>query len=578
MANAAHTKWTREEIAEREVGVTAVSRRMSYVFVFGFLLTILSVPVIQQVIEVRAGLAAKGQLVWPKAYGVVAIPGAALRSVGDPANGGLWDRLQAGNTHFMQDAKAYEKALEDDSFLAQATLPRTQDFTAAYLGLGNEQVYLGRDGWLFYQPEVAYLSGEGFLRPDFLRARARSGRADEKVQPDPLKAILQFRDQLAQRGIHLILMPAPVKPMIEPERLTNRYYAPLPIPLQNPSYPAFLLALKNADVDVLDVSEALAQAKLQTGNHQYLLTDTHWTPEAMELAAGLLAQKIQALGLLNSSGMEFQRSIRIVSNIGDIANMLKLPASSNLYPEQTVTIHPVQKADGSPWTSDPTASILFLGDSFSNIYSLEPMNWGASAGLVEQLSYNIHQPVDTLLRNDAGAHSTRELLAKDLALGHDRLAGKKILVWEFAMRELSVGDWKLVDLKQREASVRPPPSAAQFYVPTDGAAPIHVTAIVREVSKVPRPGTVPYKDQVFAVHLAGLSGEGIPGGREAVVYLFGMKGNVLTPASQWKPDDHVALDLRSWNDVSDKYDRLNRSELDNADLQLESPCWGEPSQ
>jgi alginate O-acetyltransferase complex protein AlgJ len=29
--------------------------------------------------------------------------------------------------------------------------------------------------------------------------------------------------------------------------------------------------------------------------------------------------------------------------------------------------------------------------------------------------------------------------------GEDRLAGKRVLIWEFASRELSVGDWKPID-------------------------------------------------------------------------------------------------------------------------------------
>ena len=104
----------------------------------------------------------------PKAYEVVDIPVATGKALADPANGGPWDRFQAANTEFLRDAKAYEKALEDDSFLAHASLPYTQNFTAAFLGLGNEQVYLGRDGWLFYQPEVAYLEWDrAFSGPNF---------------------------------------------------------------------------------------------------------------------------------------------------------------------------------------------------------------------------------------------------------------------------------------------------------------------------------------------------------------------------------------------------------------------------
>ena len=103
--------------------------------------------------------------------------------------------------------------------LRDRALPHAQAFTAEFLGLGNEQVLLGRKRWLFYEPDVAYLTGPGFLDSSFQRSRARSGdsSATRAIQPDPLKAIVQFRDQLKSRGIHLVIMPIPVKPMIEPE-------------------------------------------------------------------------------------------------------------------------------------------------------------------------------------------------------------------------------------------------------------------------------------------------------------------------------------------------------------------------
>ena len=55
--------------------------------------------------------------------------------------------------------------------------------------------------------------------------------------------------------------------------------------------------------------------------------------------------------------------------------------------------------------------------------------------------------MDALRRNDAGAYATREMLAREIAGGCDRLAGKKVVIWQFAARELAQGDWKLIDLK-----------------------------------------------------------------------------------------------------------------------------------
>jgi len=107
-----------------------------------------------------------------------------------------------------------------------------------------------------------------------------------------------------------------------------------------------------------------------------------------------------------------------------------------------VRLRQILTARGEYWRPDETADVLVLGDSFSNIYSLDTMGWGESAGLIEQLSFELQRPLDCLVINDNGAYATRALLARELARGRDRLAGKRLVIWQFAMRELSAGDWK----------------------------------------------------------------------------------------------------------------------------------------
>ena len=101
---------------------------------------------------------------------------------------------------------------------------------------------------------------------------------------------------------------------------------------------------------------------------------------------------------------------------------------------------------------------MLLGDSFTNIYSLESMGFGTHGGLAEHLSLALGWPIDRIARNAGGASATREALADDLAR-HDaivsrgdvpptreRLADTKVVVWQFAMRELLSGDWRPVAL------------------------------------------------------------------------------------------------------------------------------------
>src|SRR5205085_9312050 len=98
--------------------------------------------------------------------------------------------------------KAAEKELETESVVSEWLLPRVQ-LVLVKLGAGNEQVYLGRDRWLFYRPDVDYVTGPPFLEAKIITHRAHAAA----VQPDPLKAIIAFRDQLAARGIDLIVVP-----------------------------------------------------------------------------------------------------------------------------------------------------------------------------------------------------------------------------------------------------------------------------------------------------------------------------------------------------------------------------------
>jgi hypothetical protein len=568
MSESPYTRLNREELAEMEIGSTAITRSMSVVLTAAFILTIISVPVVQHIIEVRAGFTETGRWVLPSAYEIFNYPRQAWKALLNSGGGDLISRLRDANGVLMRGFKAYEEALESDCFIARATLPRVQAFTAEFLGLGNEQVLLGRERWLFYQPDVAYLTGPGFLDSSFLRSRARSGdsSATTAIQPDPLKAIVQFRDQLKSRGIHLVLMPIPVKPMIEPEFLSQSYSPSQSLPIQNPSYRAFLESLDAVQIDYLDVSLSLAESKRSKGRSQFLRTDTHWTPEAMQQAVTLLAEKLRAAGLPTAKEpIGLNRSSQMIQGLGDIVAMLKLPATSRLYPREAVMIHPILRADGMPWSPDSRADVLVLGDSFFNIFSLEGMGWGASAGFVEQLAYALQRPIDTIIRNDAGAIATRELLGQDLARGNDRLSGKRVVVWEFAVRELATGNWDFVTLE------KPARTTTDFLVVPAGERRVF-RGTVKSLGFLPRPGTTPYKDYITAFHIAGLDGGSA---REAVVYLLTMKDQQLTPAARLRPGDSVSFNLTSWADAEAQYGGINRSELEDENLLLQEPNFGE---
>ncbi len=554
-------KVSREDEAEAEFGQTRYTPGARPLLIALFLLTIVSIPAIQFATELHSprpsgGLATfelyKPYPAWEK-----------IRSVRSAAD--LWHLLPRGS-----DLKAAEKKIETDSVVSAWLQPRVQALLSGKLQAGNEQVYPGRDGWLFYRPDVDYITGPPFLDPSQLRHRAHVGR----VQPDPVKAIVDFRNQLSARGIDLIVLPVPMKPGVDTEKLSPR--AEQTAPLHNASFLEFKSRLENAGVRIFDPRPLLIQRKTMLKNAPlFLETDTHWRPETMEVVAENLATFISSSSSFSSSTSKPASPLQVaekeISGLGDIARMLRLPPTQGLYGPEKVMIHEVSSGN-APWRPSKEAEILLLGDSFSNIFSLEALGWGESAGFAEHLSRALGgRPLDCILRNSDAAFATREMLSRDLARGHDRLAGKKLVVWEFAARELAFGDWKMLDMKLGQ------PAPARFFVPKAGEQVV-VSGTVESVSTVPRPGSVPYKDHILSLHLADLAVDGRSATEswESLVYLESMRDNVPTPAARFRPGDRVKLRLRAWADVSDRYDKTNRSEIDDPSIQLEEPCWGEP--
>ena len=428
----------REAQALREVGVTVVSRPGAAVLAATFLLTILAVPAIDLLIgsgEARTG--ARGSRPALAAFGR-----ALARAAAGEEGGGA----RAVNRRVLVAIQGFEDRLEEDSWLRSRVLPPVQRFATRFLGTGNEQVYPGRDGWLFYRSDVDHVAGRPFMSSRVLERRRRAGEQWQAApQPDPVAAIVDFAAQLEARGIGLMVVPTPVKPMLHAEKLSRRFGA-AEIP-RNPSFEAFRSALATHGIAVFDPAPALSGLRDRSGQAVFLETDTHWTPAAVETTAEELAARLVDLGVRRGpSNSRFYRQEARIEARGDIQRMLLTAPEHSRYQPQTVGTRSVLGLDGGPWRSERSAQVLVLGDSFTNIYSEPVLGWGTSAGLAEQLAFFLQAPVDRIAVNAGGAHTTREALARQLRSGRDRLAGKKVVVYQFAARELSQGDWKLIDL------------------------------------------------------------------------------------------------------------------------------------
>lgn len=564
-----HPKYTtREAQAMAEIGRTAIGPVTAILLTVAFLAAIAVVPIVQQVSEIAAYLGGKRASPVPQCYDIFRLPPGIAQTLNRQGTG-LFRRLLEANRCLMRAMRAYEDRLEDESIVCAWVRPQAQYFLARWLGAGNEKAYCGVYPWLFYRADVEYLTGPGFLDVRYMERRLKS--ATDLVtapRPDPRPAILEFHRQLAARGIRLAIMPVPSKAAIHPEKFWSRFERGHP-PLQNQSYSAFLQDLERAGVAVVDASAAIAGVQEGPGAAAYLATDTHWRPEAMERAARFVAEWIgRNVPLEPRPDPVYGTEPAETVNRGDVAVMLRLPSKAAGYPPEKAQLRRITDKNRS-WRQDESSDVLVLGDSFCNIYSLENMGWGGSAGFIEQLSFELRRPLDRIVINDNGAYAARALLARELARGRDRLAGKRLVLWQFAMRELTSGDWKSFAFNLGE------PAPEIFAAPPPGQKWM-ARGVVRAIAPVPRPGTVPYKDHVVAAHVVDL--ESIQPdftGNQALVYLESMRDNVLTRAAGLRPGDSVTLSLSSWSDVAAHFERVNRSELTEPELQIAEPCWGE---
>lgn len=350
-----------------------------------------------------------------------------------------WVRLFQFNPGGQQTLREHIAEVEGslDQLPYAATLRRhTQQALTQFAGEGNRKVMVGRNGWLFYRPELEALNGWGPLE-----------REPFSVMKDPVVAklrpakehVLEFAKQLQERGIALLLVPLPTKPMLYPEHLLGQS---LSAPLTHPDQDAFYDELRAAGVDVLDLGSALHGFKQQEAG--FLKQDTHWTPAAMEKAAEQVTSHLQrhySEDVKAAAAVTVGReSLSDRESIGDLVGLLDLSDVSTLFATEKVDMTAIHGAE-----SDPDSPITVLGDSFVNIYSDPKLGFGdpaladeesppsMRAGFAEHLMALLGRRLEVIARNGAGTTQTRREFA---AKPDDVVRSKKLVVWVLASRDL----------------------------------------------------------------------------------------------------------------------------------------------
>ncbi len=327
--------------------------------------------------------------------------------------------------------RMFENDLEKNCRLANKLRPSIQYLQFLLLRDTGDKAILGRSGWFFYKPAVQYL-----IEP--LPADMQHSRADV------ISAIVSFRDQLAQRGIRLLVVPVPNKASIYPEMLTfraDRVEQPV-----NPKTIEILSELRESGVEIVDLFRLFAEARegLSLGDktRYYLSQDSHWSPEGLRLAAQAVARRILDLGWAKKGKVKYSLDPTIVRRHGDVLRMMQVSQIESMYePERLNCTRVANATTGRLYEDDPNSDVLVIGDSFLRIYSGDEPG---SGGFIEHLAFELGFPLTSIV-NDGGASTlVRQELSRKSAL----LRNKKLVIWEFVERDIRFGTegWQQVIL------------------------------------------------------------------------------------------------------------------------------------
>lgn len=290
----------------------------------------------------------------------------------------------------------------------------------------------GKDNWLFLAADLRHLSlGQFWGEP-----AAKVSLASKPEWADPVPAILDFKAQMDKLHIELIVVPVPPKPVIYADQLTDSVKfdaaAARPLPGMDSIHQEFYKMLREQGVNVLDLSDALIQARKDANaSPLYCKTDTHWSPAACELAARMIQEQLKGRDWLKP-GASFTARTSDMTFLGDLAKSLRGEGGE----KESLPARVIAGSAGQE-TVDANSPVLLLGDSHCLVFHSGDDMLGVGAGFVDQLAYELAMPVDLLGTKGSGATPTRINLLQRARGDEKYLPAKKVVIWCFATREFS---------------------------------------------------------------------------------------------------------------------------------------------
>jgi alginate O-acetyltransferase complex protein AlgJ len=301
----------------------------------------------------------------------------------------------------------------------------------------------GRDGWLFFGPELRHVSLGRFWGPD----AARVSRARQPDRADPLPAILDFQRQLHDAGVELLLVPVPPKSIVHADMLPSSVSLPTPPPRLDPAHQSFYDRLRSEGVTVVDLTDFFLDNRSHPEGALYCRQDTHWSGTGCVLAAQAIAKLIRERPwLAEIPKQDFRAEWYSTPIQGDLWRDLK---DDGLAREELRLRRIFRDAGGEPaWIeSDPDSPIVLLGDSHVLVFQGGDDMHATGSGLAAQLALELGFAVELVGVRGSGATPARVNVLRRAQRNPDYWNGKRLVIWCFSAREFTESDgWSLVPI------------------------------------------------------------------------------------------------------------------------------------
>jgi hypothetical protein len=303
----------------------------------------------------------------------------------------------------------------------------------------------GREGWLFFGPELRFVSSGRFWGA----AAAKVSRATRPEFADPFPAIVDFHTQLKKMGIELLMVPVPSKSVVYPDFLSDlvtisREDPPARIDTE---LQVFYQLLAKEGIRVLDLTAFFLANRFHREGALFCKQDTHWSGNGTVLAARKIREEIEGRpwlkGIPKSTYRSAWKSLPIAGDLwkalGDKGLSQEIVSVRHLGTESAGELKPIAPDQKSP--------IILVGDSHNLVFHAGDDMHTRDAGLPDQLALELGFPVDLAGVRGSGATPARVNLLRRVQKDSSYWKKKKLVIWCFASREFTQSDgWKKVPL------------------------------------------------------------------------------------------------------------------------------------